>query len=55
MIDRKKIGIWVKDLAEWQRIASLLGYGSKSKYKLLRKLLRYAEEHKSLFSSDSIL
>lgn len=55
MRQRKKISISLGDMQNWRRITRLLGYGDKSKYKLLRKLLCYAEQHPALFSSDSVL
>lgn len=39
---RKKISIDVEDLKQWEAVASTLHYGTKGKYKLLRKLLAHA-------------
>jgi hypothetical protein len=50
-MDRKKISIGLLDLRMWEHVAESLGYGPKSKYKLLRKLLVYAAEHRPLFKA----
>lgn len=46
-----RTGIYIlrSDLARWQSVTEALGYGPKSKYKLLRQLLDYAELHPDLF------
>ena len=46
-----RTGIYINwaDLNRWKQVTERLGYGPKSKYKLLRLLLSYAETHSDLF------